>query len=77
MLAHFPVSQINGPMCNVLREFLQKDYATQNVMNLTKAGKTRQFWVEDGLLVTKGKWLYVPRGEDLRKKLLHECHDTL
>ncbi|KAA0051359.1 reverse transcriptase [Cucumis melo var. makuwa] len=46
-------------------------------MNLAKAGKTRQFWVEEDLLVTKGNRLYVPRAGDLRKKLLYECHDTL
>jgi len=27
--------------------------------------------------LTKGNRLYVPRAGDLRKKLLHECHDTL
>ena len=42
-----------------------------------KAGKTRQFWVEEELLLTKGNNLYVPRAGDLRKRLLHECHDTL
>jgi len=42
-----------------------------------KAGKTRQFWVEGDLLLTKGNRLYVPRAGDLRRKLLHECHDTL
>ncbi|TYK15836.1 reverse transcriptase [Cucumis melo var. makuwa] len=41
------------------------------------AGKTRQFWVEEDLLVTKGNRLYVPKAGDLRKKLLYECHDTL
>ncbi|KAL0532578.1 hypothetical protein IC582_031283 [Cucumis melo] len=46
-------------------------------MNLAKAGKTRQFWVEEDLLVTKGNRLYVLRAGDLRKKLLYECHDTL
>ncbi|TYK23056.1 reverse transcriptase [Cucumis melo var. makuwa] len=43
----------------------------------SEAGKTRQFWVEEDLLVTKENRLYVPRAEDLRKKLLYECHDTL
>ena len=64
-------------MCDVLREFLQRDFATQTVKNLAKARKTRQLLVEDGLLVTRENRLYVPRVGDLRKKLLHECHDTL
>ena len=77
MLAHLYASKIDGPMRDVLREFLQKDSAARSVMSLAEEGKTRQFWVEDGLLVTKGRRLYVPRGGDLRKKLLHKCHDTL
>ncbi|TYK01362.1 reverse transcriptase [Cucumis melo var. makuwa] len=77
LLAHLRGSEIGGSVRDTLREFLQKDHATQNVMNLVKAGKTRQFWVEEDLLVTKGNQLYVPRAGDLRKKLLYECHDTL
>ncbi|KAL0541779.1 hypothetical protein IC582_021836 [Cucumis melo] len=77
LLAHLRRSEIGGSVRDTLREFLQKDHAAQNVMNLVKAGKTRQFWVEKDLLVTKGNRLYVPRAGDLRKKLLYECHDTL
>ena len=77
LLAHLQGSEIGGSVRDTLREFLQKDHAAQNVMNLAKAGKTRQFWVEEDLLVTKGNRLYVPRAGGLRKKLLYECHDTL
>ncbi|KAL0549524.1 hypothetical protein IC582_014009 [Cucumis melo] len=77
LLAHLRGSDNSGSVRDTLREFLQKDHAAQNVMNLVKAGKTRQFWVEEDLLVTKGNRLYVPRVGDLRKKLLYECHDTL
>ncbi|KAA0063459.1 reverse transcriptase [Cucumis melo var. makuwa] len=73
LLAHLRGSEIGGSVRDTLREFLQKDHAAQNVMNLVKAGKTRQFWVEEDLLVTKGNRLYVPRAGDLRKKLLYEC----
>ncbi|KAA0042034.1 polyprotein [Cucumis melo var. makuwa] len=77
MLAHLQTSKIDGSVRDVLREFLHKDHATQNFMNLAKAGKIRQFWVDEDLLVTKGNRLNDPRVGDLRKKLLHECHDTL
>ncbi|KAL4026339.1 hypothetical protein IC575_014768 [Cucumis melo] len=77
LLAHLRGSEIGGSVRDTSREFLQKDHVAQNVMNLVKAGKTRQFWVEEDLLVTKGNRLYVPRAGDLRKKLLYECHDTL
>src|ERR1051325_8355514 len=46
-------------------------------MQLAEEGKTRQFWVEDGLLITKGNRLYVPRLGNLRKALLEECHNTM
>ncbi|KAA0039564.1 reverse transcriptase [Cucumis melo var. makuwa] len=71
------MSEIDESVRDTLRNFLQKDHAAQNVMNLAKAGKTRQFWVEEDLLVTKGNRLYVPGAWDLYKKLLYECHDTL
>ncbi|KAA0064072.1 reverse transcriptase [Cucumis melo var. makuwa] len=77
LLAHLRGSEIGGSVRDTLREFLQKDHVAHNVMNLVKAGKIRQFWVEEDLLVTKGNRLYVPRAGDLRKKLLYECHDTL
>ncbi|KAA0060658.1 reverse transcriptase [Cucumis melo var. makuwa] len=76
-LAHLRTSEIGGSIRDTLREFLQKDHAAQNVMKLAKAGKTRQFWVKEILLITKGNRLYIPRARDLRKKLLYECHDTL
>ena len=51
--------------------------SAQVVVALAKVDKTRQIWVEEDLLLTKGNRLNVPRACDMRKKLLHECHDTL
>ncbi|KAL2223627.1 UNVERIFIED_CONTAM: Transposon Tf2-12 polyprotein [Sesamum indicum] len=59
------------------RELLSKDPAAQGLIQLVEQGKARQFWLEDGLLMTKGNRLYVPKGGDLRKSLISECHDTL
>ena len=36
----------------------------------------RRFWVEDGLLYTKGKRLYVPKWGNIRRNLIKECHDS-
>ncbi|KAL0454953.1 UNVERIFIED_CONTAM: Transposon Tf2-11 polyprotein [Sesamum latifolium] len=58
-------------------ELLSKDSAAQGLVHLVEQGKARQFWLEDGLLMTKGNRLYVPKGGDLRKSLISECHDTL
>ena len=77
VLGHIQSSKADGSMREIIKEFLQKDPSARAVIALAKAGKTRQFWVEGDLLLTKGNQLYVPRAEDLRKKLLHECHDTL
>ncbi|KAL0445817.1 UNVERIFIED_CONTAM: Transposon Tf2-11 polyprotein [Sesamum latifolium] len=59
------------------RELLPKDSAAQGLVHLVEQGKARQFLVEDGLLMTKGNRLYVPKGGDLRKSLISKCHDTL
>ncbi|KAL0434635.1 UNVERIFIED_CONTAM: Retrovirus-related Pol polyprotein from transposon.6 [Sesamum radiatum] len=59
------------------RELLPRDSAAQGLVHLVEQGKARQFWLEDGLLMTKGNCLYVPKGGDLRKSLISECHDTL
>jgi hypothetical protein len=60
-----------------IRALLNKDPATQYLVDLIKQGKTRQFWLDEGLVKTKGDRLYVPKGGDLRKSLITECHDTI
>lgn len=44
--------------------------------SLVKDGKTRRFWIEDGLVYTKRRRLYVPLHDNLRKEVLKECHDS-
>ncbi|TQE13902.1 hypothetical protein C1H46_000533 [Malus baccata] len=46
-------------------------------MEFVKDGKTRRFWLEDGLLYTKGKRIYIPKWGSLRKEILKECHDSM
>ena len=77
MLAHINSSKIDGSMRDIIKEHLHKDPSAKVVVELAKAGKTQQFWVEGDLLMTKGNRLYVPRTGELRKKLIQECHDTL
>ncbi|KAK2989232.1 hypothetical protein RJ640_029530 [Escallonia rubra] len=60
-----------------IRKALTRDPVAQQLLKLIESGKTRQFWQEDGLLMTKGRWVYVPRVDDLRRTLIRECHDTL
>ncbi|KAK4382079.1 Retrovirus-related Pol polyprotein from transposon.6 [Sesamum angolense] len=59
------------------RELLSKDPTAQGLVHLVEQGKARQFWLEEGLLMTKENRSYVPKGGDLRKSLISECHYTL
>ncbi|KAK8702737.1 hypothetical protein V6N13_021078 [Hibiscus sabdariffa] len=45
-------------------------------MELAKKGQTKTFWLENGVLMTKGPRMFVQQAGDLRQKLLRECHDT-
>ncbi|KAL0336262.1 UNVERIFIED_CONTAM: Transposon Tf2-11 polyprotein [Sesamum radiatum] len=58
-------------------DLLSGDPVAQGLVHLIEQGKARQFWLEEGLLMTKGNRLYVPKSGDLRKSLIAECHDTL
>ncbi|KAK3024607.1 hypothetical protein RJ639_044512 [Escallonia herrerae] len=60
-----------------IKKALTRDPVAQQLLKLIESSKTRQFWQEDGLLMTKGRRVYVPRVDDLRRTLIRECHDTL
>ena len=61
---------------DLIKEGLQRDLVAKSLITLAHEGKTRRFWVEDGLLYKKGKRLYVPRWGSLRRNLIKECHDS-
>ena len=63
-------------MVNLIKDGLQHDPVARSLISLAHEGKTRLFWVEDGLLYTKGKRLYVPNWGSIRKNLIKECHDS-
>ncbi|KAK2971376.1 hypothetical protein RJ640_030342 [Escallonia rubra] len=48
----------------------------EQLFKLAESGQTQRFWVEDGLLYTKGQRVYVPKWNNLRKTIIRECHDT-
>ena len=68
MLAHIHSSKIDVSMRDIIKEYLHKDPSAKAIIELAKAGKTQQFWVEGDLLMTKGNRLYVPRTGEMRKK---------
>ena len=77
LLANISASVVNTLVREHIKENLKKDPAVRTILKLVEEGKTRQFWVEDGLLWAKGGCLYILRIGDLWMALLRECHDTL
>ncbi|RVW46128.1 Retrovirus-related Pol polyprotein from transposon 17.6 [Vitis vinifera] len=55
---------------------LQHDPVAKSLIALTHEGKTKRFWVENDLLYTKGRRLYVPKWGNIRRNMIKECHDT-
>lgn len=69
-------SRVEGTIVSHIREGLEKDPLAKSILRLVEEGKTPRFWVKDGLLMTKGRRMYVPKVGELTKTLLHECNDT-
>ncbi|KAK8663978.1 hypothetical protein V6N13_083783 [Hibiscus sabdariffa] len=75
-LAPMSASRVTNNIRELIAENLQKDSQAAAIMELAKKGQTKTFWLENGLLMTKGPRMFVPQAGDLRQKLLRECHDT-
>ena len=71
------VSQLHSNFLSRIRDGLYSDPQAVILMQLIKEGKARRFWVQEGLVYTKGNRVYVPRVDNLRRELLKECHDSL
>ncbi|KZV49643.1 hypothetical protein F511_08964, partial [Dorcoceras hygrometricum] len=70
------ISTVLGDLHTRIKEGLGHDPVAKELVKLAEQGKTRHFWLEDGLLYTQGRRLYVPKWEELRKDLMREFHDT-
>ncbi|KAI9161434.1 hypothetical protein LWI28_017397 [Acer negundo] len=44
-------------------------------MKLANKGKTRRFWLDEGVLLTTGDY-QVPKYENLRKEIIKECYNS-
>ena len=73
-LANISCPQSN--LQNLIKNGLQHGTFVQTIIQLVKEGKTRRFWEEDGLILIKGKCIYVPLYDNLRREALKECHDS-
>ncbi|KAI5656492.1 hypothetical protein M9H77_25285 [Catharanthus roseus] len=70
------ISRVDSPLLKRIKEGLQQDSLAKNLIALATEGKTRRFWLEEGMLYTKGNRLFVPKWGNLRRKLIKECHDS-
>ncbi|KAI5648407.1 hypothetical protein M9H77_34412 [Catharanthus roseus] len=70
------ISRVDSPLLKRIKDGLQQDSLAKNLIVLVMAGKTRHFWLEEGMLYTKGNRLFVPKWGNLRRELIKECHDS-
>ena len=66
-------SQPQGDIIDLLREGLQHDPVAKSLIVLAYEGKTKRFWVEDDLLYTKRRRLYVPKWGNIRRNLIRSA----
>ena len=71
------LSQVTSPLLGRIKEGLAQETLAKTIISMVQEGKTRRFWLDDGLLYTKGNRLYVPKWDNLRRELMKECHDSL
>ncbi|KAH6793421.1 hypothetical protein C2S52_003898 [Perilla frutescens var. hirtella] len=77
VVAALASSKATTDLKNRIRELTKEDPTAQGLLNLVEQKKTRNFWLEEKFLKTKGNRLYVPKDGDLRRTIIAECHDTL
>ncbi|KAH9753791.1 Endonuclease [Citrus sinensis] len=75
-LATLSMSQPKSDIVSRIKEGLQQDPLAKDLLEKVLEGKTRRFWQEECILLTKGDRLFVPRWGNLRKEVIKECHDS-
>ncbi|KAK0606869.1 hypothetical protein LWI29_005470 [Acer saccharum] len=75
-LATMNASQPQSTLISRIKEGLLQDPLAKSLMKLANEGKTRRFWLDEGVLLTTGNRMYVPKWGNLRKEIIKECHDS-
>lgn len=75
-LATLNASQPQSTLINRIKEGLQQDPLAKSLIKLANEGRTRRFWLDEGVLLTTGDRVYVPKWGNLRKEIIKECHDS-
>ncbi|XP_050387183.1 uncharacterized protein LOC126803417 [Argentina anserina] len=70
------ISQATSPLLIKIKERLKVDHQVQSLITLVTEGKTWRFWLDDELLYTKGRRIYIPKWGSLWKELIKECHNS-
>ncbi|PKI66399.1 hypothetical protein CRG98_013201 [Punica granatum] len=70
------ISRLESPWLGRIKEGLQHDAKARILLELAREGKSWQFWCEDDLVYIKGRRVYVPLYDNLRREILRECHDS-
>ena len=61
---------------DAVKDGMQYDQETKNLMELTAQGKTKCFWVEYGLLLTTSRRVYMPKFGSIRRNIIKESQYT-
>lgn len=64
------IPQVKGDIKGLIREGLEHDPIARQIIDLAVKRGTKRFWVEDGLIYTRGRRLYVPRWGNIRRSLI-------
>ena len=75
-LVTLSMSQPKSDLVMRIKEGLQQDPLAKDLLGKVLEGKTRRFWQEEGILLTKGDRLFVPRWGNLWREVIKECHDS-
>ncbi|KAK2977406.1 hypothetical protein RJ640_009957 [Escallonia rubra] len=70
------MSKAKGDILEGIKEGMEHDPLARKLLKLAESGQTQRFWVEDSIVYTKGQRVYVPKWNNLRKRVIRECHDT-
>ncbi|XP_075084628.1 uncharacterized protein LOC142167942 [Nicotiana tabacum] len=61
------ISTASSNILDAIKQGMQHDPVTKQLLDLASQGKTKKFWVEDGLLYTTGRRISVPKWGNLRR----------
>ena len=70
------ISSVRSEFQGAIKDGMQRDPDAKKIMKLVALGQTKQFWEEDGFLLTTGRRVYVPKFGFIRRRIINESHDT-